>query len=121
MKVTPSSTARRSTRLHSSGSAGSPQMPGPVRRMAPKPIRLTVRSSPSAVVPAAAALVAVVFFISGLLSLVGLVCCPPNADQRMHTTARGRSSIVLPAQDLVEHLLVGIRQYLLSLAQKDGC
>jgi hypothetical protein len=30
--------------------------------MAPKPIRLTVRFSPSAVVPAAAAFVAVVFF-----------------------------------------------------------
>jgi hypothetical protein len=38
--------------------------------MAPKPIRLTVESSPSAMVPAAAAFVAVVFFISGFLSRV---------------------------------------------------
>ena len=44
MKSTPSSTARRTTRMHSSRSSGSPQMPGPVSRMAPKPRRCTVLS-----------------------------------------------------------------------------
>ena len=41
MKLTPSSTARRTTRLASSRSFGSPQMPEPVIRMAPKPSRYT--------------------------------------------------------------------------------
>src|SRR3954468_1904294 len=45
MRSTPSSTARRSTRTHSARSAGSPQIPGPVRRIAPKPSRCTVRSA----------------------------------------------------------------------------
>src|SRR5918997_459288 len=41
MKLTPSSTARRTTRLASSRSFGSPQIPRPVIRMAPKPSRYT--------------------------------------------------------------------------------
>src|SRR5271166_668011 len=44
MRSTPISTARRSTRMHSCRSAGSPQTPGPVICMAPKPRRWTVRS-----------------------------------------------------------------------------
>src|SRR5271166_4322247 len=44
MRFTPSSSARRSTRMHSIRWAGSPQIPGPVSRMAPKPSRLTTRS-----------------------------------------------------------------------------
>src|SRR6516225_5306522 len=55
MKFTSSSTARRSTALASSRSRGSPQMPRPVRRMAPNPRRLTVRSPPMSMVPEAAA------------------------------------------------------------------
>src|ERR1700712_1966322 len=51
MKFTPSSTARRSTRTHSSASAGGPQTPLPVMRIAPNPSRLTVRSPPMAKVP----------------------------------------------------------------------
>ena len=50
MRSTPSSTARRSTRTHSARSAGSPQMPLPVMRMAPKPRRCTL-SSPRLKVP----------------------------------------------------------------------
>src|SRR6185437_8752177 len=46
MKLTPSSTARRKTRLHSSRSFGSPQMPSPVRRIAPKPRRRISMSPP---------------------------------------------------------------------------
>src|SRR3954447_8371948 len=42
MKSAPSSTARRTTRMHSARSAGSPQMPEPVSRMAPNPSRCTV-------------------------------------------------------------------------------
>src|SRR5438445_47471 len=60
MKLIPRSSARRSTRLHSSRSAGSPQIPSPVRRMAPKPKRLTGRSPPMSMVPASAALMVVV-------------------------------------------------------------
>src|SRR2546428_5475305 len=56
----PSSSVRRRTRLHSSRSAGSPQMPAPVRRMAPKPKRFTVKSPPRSIVPASAALMVVV-------------------------------------------------------------
>ena len=55
MRLTPSSTARRSTRRASSGSSGSPKIPRPVRRMAPKPNRLTMRSPPKENVPAGAA------------------------------------------------------------------
>src|SRR3954471_14646577 len=41
MRLMPSCTARRSTRTHSSRSSGSPQIPGPVSRIAPKPRRRT--------------------------------------------------------------------------------
>src|ERR1700730_17417754 len=51
MKLTPSSTARCSTLRASSRSLGGPQMPGPVKRIAPYPSRLMVRSPPSAKVP----------------------------------------------------------------------
>ena len=44
MKSTPRSTARRSTLMASSRSAGGPQMPGPVMRIAPYPRRWMVRS-----------------------------------------------------------------------------
>src|SRR3954447_17532826 len=54
MKFTPSSTARRSTRRHSSGSSGSPQIPRPVRRIAPKPSRFTLSSPPMSNVPGGA-------------------------------------------------------------------
>src|SRR4051812_32308269 len=54
MKFTSSSTTRRSRAIAPSLSAGSPQMPGPVIRMAPKPRRLTAMS-PSVNCPAAAA------------------------------------------------------------------
>jgi hypothetical protein len=55
MRFIPSSTARRSTRRACSGSSGSPKIPRPVRRIAPKPMRLTRRSPPKGNVPASAA------------------------------------------------------------------
>src|SRR5215467_7738349 len=55
MRFTPSSTARRSTACAFARSGGSPQMPWPVIRIAPKPIRRTTRSPPSVIEPAAAA------------------------------------------------------------------
>src|SRR6266851_6131047 len=55
MKLTPSSTTRRSVAMAWSRLGGSPQIPDPVIRMAPKPSRLTVRSPPTSIVPAAAA------------------------------------------------------------------
>jgi hypothetical protein len=54
MKLTPSSTTRRSVALACPSSGGSPQMPLPVIRIAPKPIRRTTRSPPISMVPAAA-------------------------------------------------------------------
>src|SRR5205085_11481826 len=47
-----------STRIASARSRGGPQTPWPVSRMAPKPMRLTVRSPPKLRVAAAAAGVA---------------------------------------------------------------
>src|SRR5271168_2753222 len=47
MKLTPSSTARLTTRLQFSASFGSSQTPSPTIRIAPKPRRLTSRSPPS--------------------------------------------------------------------------
>src|SRR6202021_725690 len=41
--------------LARSRSGGSPQIPGPVIRIAPKPSRFTVRSPPTSILPAAAA------------------------------------------------------------------
>src|ERR1700734_905797 len=55
MKLTSSATARRSASLARSRSGGSPQTPGPVIRIAPKPSRFTVRSPPTPILPAAAA------------------------------------------------------------------
>src|SRR6266516_144561 len=54
MKLTPSSTARRSAALAWSASGGSPQMPSPVTRIAPNPIRATTRSPPISMAPARA-------------------------------------------------------------------
>src|SRR5262245_47123258 len=55
MKLIPSSIVRRNTAFASAGSAGCPQIPAPVIRMAPNPRRLTVRSPPTSIVPAIAA------------------------------------------------------------------
>jgi len=55
MKFTPSSTVRRSTAFACSRFSGSPQIPVPVMRIAPKPSRRTVRSPPTSIVPAASA------------------------------------------------------------------
>src|SRR5213080_5239620 len=60
MKFTPSSIARRSTAFARSRSAGGPQMPDPVIRMAPTQRRLTVRSPPTSIVPAVLALATIV-------------------------------------------------------------
>src|ERR1700760_1736027 len=54
MRLTFSSTARRSTACAAARSFGGPHTPGPTRRIPPKPSRWTVRS-PSATVPAAPA------------------------------------------------------------------
>src|SRR5487761_770308 len=55
IKVTPRRTARCNTRTAVATSGGSPQTPRPVTRIAPKPRRLTLRSAPSTMCPAAAA------------------------------------------------------------------
>src|SRR5580704_1776142 len=55
MKLTPSSTTRRRVAMACALFGGSPQIPGPVIRMAPNPSLFTVRSPPMPIVPAAAA------------------------------------------------------------------
>src|SRR5215469_7197035 len=54
MKLTPLATTWRRRAMAAAGSGGSPQTPAPVMRIAPKPRRLTVRSPPKVMVPAAA-------------------------------------------------------------------
>src|SRR5216684_5394835 len=67
MKLTPNSMARRRTAIAVAGSLGGPQIPSPVRRMAPKPRRLTVSSPPRAIVPLPAADRLVVFSLIFIL------------------------------------------------------
>src|ERR1700690_100895 len=69
MWLTPSSTARRSTPIERPRSLGAPRSKAalPVRRIAPSPTRLTVRS-PSCQVPAAAALIT----CSGMISVLSM-------------------------------------------------
>src|SRR5215469_2493949 len=52
MKLTSSSTARRSTATAPFRSSGGPQMPSPVRRIAPKPRRCTDNLPPNEILPA---------------------------------------------------------------------
>src|ERR1700730_16270876 len=47
MKFTPNSGSRRRVRMTSALSAGGPQMPGPVSRIAPKPRRLILIAPPT--------------------------------------------------------------------------
>src|SRR5437588_8013841 len=55
MKLTPRSMARRRTAIAAAASFGGPQIPSPVIRMAPKPIRWTLSAPPSDTVPLEAA------------------------------------------------------------------
>src|ERR1035438_590264 len=55
MKLTPKSTARRRMAIAVARAFGGPQIPSPVRRMAPKPKRLTGSSPPSSAALAGAA------------------------------------------------------------------
>src|SRR6266568_5391348 len=79
MKFTPSSTTRRSVAMAWSRLGGSPQMPGPVTRMAPNPMRLTVRSPPTSMVPAAAAVGCALTRYLLLVLPASLSCPPPGA------------------------------------------
>src|SRR5712691_9329074 len=89
MKLTPSSTTRRSVAMAWSRLGGSPQMPGPVIRMAPNPRRLTVRSPPTSIVPAAAAVgCALTRYL--LLVLPASLSRPPLACGRGGGTAASR-------------------------------
>src|SRR5713226_117393 len=63
MKLTSSSTARRRTANAALRSFGGPQMPSPVRRMAPKPRRCTEISPPSETSPATLAESSFLFMI----------------------------------------------------------
>src|SRR3954451_8372632 len=90
MKFTPSSSARWSTRRHSSGSAGSPKMPGPVICIAPYPSRCTGNSPPSSNVPDAAASCSVV-------SVMPLLC-PGTSTLRMPDSAPMTTIEYLDAQ-----------------------
>src|ERR1700687_5587386 len=73
MKFTPNSMARRRTAIAVAGSLGGPQIPSPVRRIAPKPRRLTVSSPPSVIVPAFAADGVVVFMVVSFIFSLQMV------------------------------------------------
>src|SRR6266852_5523998 len=66
-------------------------MPGPVNRMAPNPRRLTVRSPPTSMVPAAAA-VGCAFTRYLLLVLTVSLSCPPPARGRGGRNSKRRIS-----------------------------
>src|SRR5215217_2838449 len=123
----PSSSVRRSTLKAACGSSGSPQTPGPHRRIAPKPRRLTARSPPTWNVPAAEAfgrgLVSdilrsfhsVVCFSVGLL-LAGLArdrvpLAGEQSTQRLQPI-RDRSDLDGPAVGQVLHLAAQVLQEL---------
>src|ERR1700712_4650672 len=98
MWLTPSSTARRSTASAPSRSAGGPVIPGPVRRIAPKPRRGTSRAPPIGEGPDAVA--------------VGMAAGLPSEDREVPLELPGADlhPVVLPllALDLdvaVEHVL----------------
>ncbi len=91
MWFTPSSTARRSTpiaRLRSLGVPSPNATPFCVRRIAPKPIRLTVRS-PSVQVPEATAVI--VFEI-----MSGVCHAPDRRGNRTHPAQRSDSGATPP-------------------------
>src|ERR1700675_139407 len=64
MKLTSSSTARRRTANAPFRSFGGPQMPSPVRRIAPKPRRWTEISPPSEIFPAKLAEISFLFIMT---------------------------------------------------------
>src|SRR3954471_7808694 len=108
MWFTPSSTARRSTAIAPWRSAGGPGVPGPVRRIAPKPRRLTSSSPAIAKVPEAVA--------------VGMARGLPSEHRQVALELPGADlhAIVLPllALDLdvaVEHVLAERAQHELGL------
>src|SRR3954454_14827857 len=110
MWLTPSSTARRRTACAFSTSSGRPQMPGPVRRIAPKPRRLTSSSPAIAKVPEAAA--------------VGMAGGLPSEDRQVALQLPGADldAVVVPllALDLdvaVEHVLARRAQDELGLGR----
>src|SRR5690349_2660030 len=108
MWLTSSSTARRRTARAVSSSAGRPVMPGPVRRMAPKPRRRTSRSPPMRKEPDAVA--------------VGMAAALPSEDRQvaLELPSGHLDAVVLPllALDLdvaVEHVLAERAQHELGL------
>src|SRR5882672_3143139 len=117
MRLTPRSTARRSTRTASSGSRGSPHTPAPVSCIEPNPRRLTLSSPPMVKVPAAPALgIGVVSVMSVLASRVaslqrcaGLrIQCAVDDEQ---TGSCDRDDLVATVADLgggVGHSLAGL-------------
>src|SRR5712672_2396640 len=94
MKLTPKSTARRRTAIAAARSLGGPQIPSPVRRMAPKPRRLTVSSPPREIVPLLAADWLVVFSLIFILQDLSLLDVA-YFTQRCASSNPGRASSLL--------------------------
>src|SRR4051794_31776899 len=88
MRSTPRSTALRSTRLASSRSGGSPQIPLPVIRIAPNPSRWTSRSPPIVNVPLAWTGRSDVVCVMSAPSPSWPLVCPPPLHQ---TSAEARN------------------------------
>src|SRR5436305_13797774 len=97
MKSTPSSMARRSTRMHSSRSAGGPQTPLPVRRIAPNPSRCT-RRSPKEKTVSSAPLIMSTYDSSAIEVLTGLE--PVRKRPGMYTTTERPNHL---AQEVIDN------------------
>src|SRR5260221_892473 len=74
MKSTPRATTWRKSAMAALASGGSPHAPRPVMRIAPKPIRATVRSPPMVIVPASCRRL-----VAGVIANLLILCEPFGA------------------------------------------
>src|SRR5215471_10969060 len=93
MKLTRSSTARRRTAIASARFLGGPQIPSPVRRIAPNPRRWRETSPPSKTLPAKLAdisfAIMILLVVSFGLVLFRLASFNPDALERLLVTPQG--------------------------------
>src|ERR1700692_3741493 len=112
MKLTSSSTARRRTAKALLRSLGGPQMPSPVRRMAPKPRRCTEICPPSEISPAKLAESSFLFMIFLQYFFVKLNHTPALMLQRQRRQSRILSALVMRsdiAMSLAKPLWISVR------------
>src|ERR1700735_2501598 len=87
MNCAPNSTARRKTATALARSLGGPQMPSPVKRIAPKPRRFTVTSLPSKTCPAWLAESSFLFMVSPPISFLQILLMQLLTIEAIHRRA----------------------------------